>query len=184
MKKRMVYIILAFSLLIFISLFIINSNKDAALSLNGDSGNEVVSNEIYDQIKSELKHLEGLELITDEEFRRDLLIFMNADEKNLFYCLSKRNLQENYSGVTNVEEYEKKLKERDIKADRTPYVFLEILGFKKLTNKKYQVDVLVKTSSEGIHYKMKNRYIFVKEDRGWMYDTYDPNFIETVEILE
>jgi hypothetical protein len=154
---------------LFLGLFVINLNKGQVLSLNRDSSNEVVSNQSYDKIKPELKHLKGLELITDEKFKTELIRFLKADEERndevIYNFLSKQYLCKYYSSATNVEEF-KKIRAKN----ESEILYKEIVKFNKINHHKCQIDLICYQMVEGYEFLVTYSYFFVHEDGLWKLD--------------
>lgn len=137
----------------------------------------VIVSAMISQSENKLAQIKGLNLVTDEKFKRDLLIFMDlnskGDQRNLFYHISTRILKN--MDVKTPDAYVKKLWE-NITDSVSPPEYLEILGFQVLEKNKYQIDVRLSMTSEGESYEMRIRYFFVNEKTGWKYDGYDSDF--------
>ena len=69
-------------------------------------------------------------------------------------------------------------------SDRTKYEYIEILNIQKISEEKYQVDLISKTNLEGQDTLVKERYFFIKEGTQWKYDGLDSDFMEWLPLEE
>lgn len=127
------------------------------------------------EVNDESMSLKGLELITDEKFKVQMLEILDSivkdDYERIYHNSSKRFIKRGYPEVTNVDEYVRIREGESNYPDGAGLVrFLEVTDFKILNKKRYQVDYIVLAVSEGIEYETEYRYFFIYEDNRWKFD--------------
>ena len=122
------------------------------------------------QVQGEILH--GIALITDEQFKRDLLEYLAFDERldyiNIYRYLSKEYLKKYFPNIKNAEEYKKDMENS---SERSALKYLEITKWTKLKKNHYEVKLILEENSEGEMMKVKALYFFVNENGKWKYDS-------------
>ena len=158
-----------------------------AVSLFIDINSSVSKNNIVIAIGSKDKQVSETEsnIIVDLEFKSQLSEFLRLDSTldydNIYNYLSKRYLSKHFPDINSAQEYGIHMEEI---SDRTKCEYIEILNIQKISEEKYQVDLISKTNLEGQDTLVKERYFFVKEGVEWKYDGLDSDFMEWIPLEE
>lgn len=120
---------------------------------------------------SNIREVPGSELITDQEFKKDLLEYLALDEKldyeNIYNYKSKGYLKRHFPNIKNAKEYSDEMKNT---SERMPSEYLKIVRWNKLNDGKYGVELVSKTLCEGILTEITEIFYFVNEDGKWKFN--------------
>lgn len=122
-----------------------------------------------------IKNLKGLDLITDENFKQQMLLILNTivkrDFKTEYNYLSKSVIKNHCPKVKNADDFIKFMKGISYYPDGAGFAeFNEVTKFKIISKQNYQVGFNIKNVSEGTLFDDRATYFFVFEDDKWKID--------------
>ena len=159
------YVFITIILIIFATPFFACDNKtNEKLQEN----NEVNADK---QVQGEIC---GVELITDEQFKRELLEYLAFVEKldyiNIYSYLSKdflKKFKNHFPTINNAEEYKNFMEN---KSERGTPKYLEITKWRESKKDEYEVELIFETNAEGEMVKIEALYYFVNENGKWKFN--------------
>ena len=119
------------------------------------------------------REIPGTELITDKQFRSELLEYLSLNEKldyfNKYSYLSEGYLKKHFPHVKNAAEYYSAMYD----SESGPPKYLEITEWRQSKKNEYEVELIFETNAEGRMVKIKALYYFVNENGKWKFDDWE-----------
>ena len=124
--------------------------------------------------KREAKSIKGIEFIEGlplEESVKQYFEYIQEDNyRGEYASMSKKHLKEYFPEIKNAEGYAELQRNT---SEVTNISILKISDVKKENDKKYSIQIIYESISEGELYKLKSTLYFINESGEWKYDGFD-----------